>query len=64
MWRRERGRSRAKARRLWLRPETMVADGGGKKCLNPEYILKVGPTGFAEGLGVGGTEREESGISP
>lgn len=42
----------------------MVADGGGTKWVNPECILKVGPAGFAEGLGVGGTERAESGISP
>lgn len=58
------GEENVEGQRLGLRPETMVADGGGRKWLNPEYILKVGPTGFAEGLGVGGTEREESGISP
>ena len=27
--------------------------GGAKKGLNPEYILKVGPTGFADGLVMG-----------
>lgn len=37
-------------------------NGGGKKELNPECILKVGPE--REGLGVGGTEREELGMSP
>lgn len=40
-------------------------DGGGKKWLSPECILKVGPTGLADGLGVGtGTGREVSGMSP
>ena len=28
--------------------------GGGKKGLNPECILKIGLTGFADGLGLGG----------
>lgn len=60
MWR-VKGKSRQAVTQAGDNGSSYQGNGGGKKELNPECVSKVGPE--RERLGVGGTEREELGMS-